>query len=541
MLAVRLLRRGALLIIAAAFAGCVSAGGSSTQTNRLVIAQSREPNSLNPIFDAGFLNAELGSLAFSYLVASVHDGELTADAVATVPTQANGGISRDGLTVTYHLRPGMRWQDGAPLTARDVIFTHRLIMNPATIVPVRDGFDRVASIVALDPLTVRVRMKKAYAPFLLDFLGPQSITPILPEHLLRGERDLLHARFNTEAIGSGPYRIVSWRRGDRMVLEANPTYFLGAPKIARIELRFVPNSTTQLNLVRTHEVDAILFADAALYPELRKVQNLTVTAEPIAGFDQIEFNLHAPIVSDVRVRRAIAEAIDASVVATKATHGLENSLDAPRALFAWAYDRTAPYAAHDPADAQRLLDAAGWHRNGEGVRTDRNGKKLALTVAIRADISADQTAALLVQQQLHAVGIELSVKTYSGTQFAAAASEGGQILAGHFTMELSGFVVNDDPDVEWLYACKNAAPAGYNMSGYCDKITDELMEAAVGTIDRSARKRYLSQVQYRVATAVPLTFLWQTRQVNAFPQRLHGFSLAYDNPYAAVAFWQLGS
>jgi peptide/nickel transport system substrate-binding protein len=540
MLSVRLRLLSALVTITVASSGCTSTGNPpTTNTDRLVIAQSREPSSLNPIFDAGYLNAELSSLMFSNLVTSAHDGDLSADAAAMVPTQANGGVSHDGLTVTYHLRPGMRWQDGVPLTARDVIFTHRLIMNPTTIVPVRDGFDRVVSITAPNSLTVRVRIKKPYAPFLLDFLGPQSITPILPEHLLRGERDLLHARFNTEATGSGPYHVVSWRRGDRMVLQANPTYFLGAPKIARIELRFVPNSTTQLNLVRTHEVDAIFAADAALYPELRKVKDLTVAADPIAGFDQIEFNLHAPIVSDVRVRRAIAEAINASVVATKATHGLEDSADAPRALFAWAYDRRAPYAVYDPADAQRLLDAGGWHRGGDGVRVDGNGKKLALTVAIRADKAADQTAALLVQQQLRTVGIDLSVKTYSGTQFAAAASEGGQILAGHFTMELSEFVVNDDPDVEWLYGCKNAAPVGYNMSGYCDRKTDELMEAAVGTIDRSARKRYLSQVQYRVATAVPLTFLWQTRQVNAYPQRLHGFSLAYDNPYAAVAFWEL--
>jgi peptide/nickel transport system substrate-binding protein len=231
-----------LLMCALLMTGCAHVDAPATDPGRLVIAQSREPSSLNPIFDAGYLNAELSSLAFSYLVASVHDGELTADAAATVPRLANSGISRDGLTFTYHLRPGIRWQDGVALTARDVIFTYHLIMNPATIVPVRDGFDRIVSITALDPLTVRVRIKKPYAPFLLDFLGPQSITPILPEHLLRGERDLLHAHFNTAAIGSGPYRIASWRRGDRMVLLANPTYFLGAPKIARIELRFVPNS-----------------------------------------------------------------------------------------------------------------------------------------------------------------------------------------------------------------------------------------------------------------------------------------------------------
>jgi len=523
-----------------AMAGCVPATAPpATNTSRLIIAQSREPSALNPIFDSGFLNAELSSLVFSYLLGSVRDGELSADAVRAIPTRANGGISRDGLTITYHLRPGMRWQDGASLTASDVLFTYRLIMDPATNVPVRDGFDRIASIAAPDPLTVRVRLRQLNAPFLLNFLGPQSITPILPEHLLRGERDLIRAHFNTAAIGSGPYRIVSWRRGDRLVLAANPTYFLGMPAIARIELRFVPNSETQLNELRTHEVDAIFSADTALYPQLRSLSNLAVTADLIAGFDQLEFNVHAPIVSDVRVRTAIAEAIDASVIAAKATHELANASDAPRGLFAWAYDPAARYPAYDPAGARRLLDAAGWHPGGDGIRRNRAGERLDVTLALRADITADQTAGVLIQAQLRAVGINLALKTYSGTQFAAAASEGGPILGGHFTMELSAFVVNDDPDVAWLYSCKTAAPVGYNMSGYCDTKTDALMEAAVGAIDRVVRKRFLAQVQRRVATALPLIFLWQTRQVNAFPQNLRNFSVAYDNPYAAVAFWRL--
>jgi len=520
-------------------AACASAAPSPARTDRLIIAQSREPSSLNPIFDSGFVNAELGSLAFSYLLSSVRDGELKADAVRTIPTKANGGVSRDGLTITYHLRPGVRWQDGAALTARDVIFTYRLIMNPATVVPVRDGFDRVASITAPDPLTVRVRLRQLNAPFLLNFFGPQSITPILPEHLLRAEHDLLRAHFNTAAIGSGPYRIVEWRRGDRLVLAANPTYFLGKPKIARIELRFVPNSATQLNLLRTHEVDAMIGADAALYPQLRSLPNVAVRANLIAGFEQIEFNVRAPIVSDARVRTAIATAIDVPLVTTKATRGLANAADAPRGLFVWAYDPSVHYPAYDPAGARHILDAAGWHPGSDGIRRNGAGEKLEITLAIRADITADQTAAVLIQEQLHAIGINLALKTYSGTQFTAAASEGGPILSGHFMMELSAFVVNDDPDVAWLYSCKTLAPAGYNMSGYCDPKTDALMEAAVGTTDHPARKRLLSQVQRRVAIALPLVFLWQTRQVSAFPENLRNFSVAYDNPYSAVAFWEL--
>src|SRR5471030_1790042 len=520
------------IVFATVVAACAPVAGPAGRPDRLIIAQSREPSSLNPIFDAGFVNAELGSLAFSYLLGSVRDGEVTADTTVVIPSRANGGISRDGLTITYHLRPGMRWHDGAALTARDILFTYRLIMNPATLVPVRDGFDRIASIVAPDPLTVQVRLRHTNAPFLLNFLGPQSITPILPEHLLRNERDFLHSAFNTNAVGSGPYRIVSWRRGDRIILDANPTYFLGKPKIARIELRFVPNSTTQLNLLRTHEVDALVGADPGLYPQLESLPNVSVHADLIAGFNQIEFNTHAPVVSDVRVRTAIAKALNLPVIATKATHGLASAADAPRGLFIWAYDPTARYPAYDPAGAQRLLDAAGWRRASDGVRRDNDGKKLDVTLAIRGDISADQTAALLVQEQLRAIGINLAVKTYSGTQFTAAASEGGQILAGHFTMELSGFVVNDDPDVAWLYSCKTQAPAGYNASHYCDTKTDALMEAAVGATDRTTRTRYLSEVQHRLAGAVPLLFLWQTRQVSAIPRSLHNFSVAFDDPYA---------
>jgi len=253
---------------------------------------------------------DFSHLYLSYLVESNARGELIPEVAVRVPTQQNGGISRDGRTITYHLRRGVKWQDGVPLTARDVIFTQSAEMNPANNVPNRIGYDQVASIGAPDPYTVVVHLRRPFSPFVATFLGPQSIGAILPAHLLARYANLNRVPYNQLPIGSGPYRVVQWQHGDHVTLDANPGYWRGKPAISRIIYRIVPDSNTRLEQLRTGEVQAYFDIDPQLLPQVRTVPGITLTLTPIADMHILRFNLRDTILSDARVRHAIAMAID---------------------------------------------------------------------------------------------------------------------------------------------------------------------------------------------------------------------------------------
>jgi peptide/nickel transport system substrate-binding protein len=156
------------------------------------------------------------------------------DVATAVPTLRNGGIAPDGRTLTYHLRHGVRWQDGAPLTSADVAFTARAIANPRNTIGSRNPFDRIASVDAPDPYTVRVHLIRADAAVRGLFLTPDANAGILPAHLLARFASLDHVAFNELPIGSGPHRVARWERGSSVRFMSNPTYFGGAPKLAAI-------------------------------------------------------------------------------------------------------------------------------------------------------------------------------------------------------------------------------------------------------------------------------------------------------------------
>ncbi|HEV3087905.1 MAG TPA: ABC transporter substrate-binding protein, partial [Candidatus Elarobacter sp.] len=228
-----------------------SAGGGSASV--LAVAQQREPASLNPALENGTSATEWGELLFQYLVKYDDRGVLVGDAATEVPTPQNGGISKDGLTITYHLRPGLKFADGQPLTAKDAAWSVDAINNPVNNPQSRFAYDVVRKAEARNDTTLVLHLKRPFAPLLTVVLAPQGF-PILPAHLLAKLPDFNHIPFNAMPVGSGPYVVTKWTRGDRVSMRANPYYYRGKPQIERLEVRFVPDPNTAMNLLRTKEV-----------------------------------------------------------------------------------------------------------------------------------------------------------------------------------------------------------------------------------------------------------------------------------------------
>ncbi|MBD5634204.1 MAG: hypothetical protein IAI49_06970, partial [Candidatus Eremiobacteraeota bacterium] len=342
-----------------------------------------DPASLDPLFahaDAGNVEQTLAHLAFEPFYDVDAAGRLVPELVTEIPTVSNGGISADGRTLVYHLRRGVRWSDGVPLTAKDVLFTLRAILDPANPVASHEGYDLIERADAPDLATVRFRLRRAGAPAVSTFFtygtSPQYV---LPEHVLRAQAPLARAAFNAApSVGDGPFGFVSWRRGDRLEYAANPRYWRGVPAVRRLDVRIVADPQTNMTLLASGGLDFNLVAPAqwaALRrsdPEMRFAEASTAL---IAG---IALNLTHPPLDDVRVRRALALAIDRDGISAKVALGRYPVANSDRPRFSWAYDAGIAEPPVDGRLADRTVDAAGWRRGPGGIRR-KNGAPFELT------------------------------------------------------------------------------------------------------------------------------------------------------------------
>ena len=495
--------------------------------------------SLNPALENGQSATEWGFLLFSYLVKYDDTGKLAGDVATEVPTLQNGGISADGKTVTYHLRKGVRFADGTPLTARDCVWSIDAINNPANNVQSRYGYDRVASAQAPDDTTLVLHLKEPFAPLLTLVLAPQGF-PILPRHLLEKNADFNHITFDSKPLGSGPYVVDRWLRGDRVVMHANPYYWEGKPKIDRLTIRFVPDAQTATNLLQTHEVQGYFNEqDFSQYPLLKRIAGYNVLSTPVAGVGAIIFNTQSPIVGDARVRHALAEAVDMNGLIAKAYRGAQKYPQAGRGLFFWAYDpKVYPDVTYDVADARALLERAGWTIGADGLR-HKNGRAMELQLIIQAATPGDAIIANAIAQYERAIGARVTIKQFNITQFVAPVSEHGPVYGGLFDMALYPFVNGDDPDTTDQFACANVPPHGYNKSRSCDPRIDQLLQAGRSTFDTAKRKAIYLRLEALLYRQLPIWLIYQRQEIDTFTTQLSGPHGSLDSIFWNVGRWRM--
>ncbi len=531
-------RANALAALLIALTAC-TAQHPQPPPDSLTIGQQQEPISLNPALENGQRSTEWGELLFSYLVKYDDRGRLVGDVAIQVPSLANGGISKDGLTITYHIRKGVRFADGVPLTARDCVWSIEAVNNPANNVQSRYGYDRIASAVAPNDDTLVLHVREPFAPILSVVLAPQSF-PILPEHLLARYPDFNHLAFDSKPIGSGPYVVDAWLRGDRVEMHANPYYFLGKPAIDRLTVRFIPDPQEGTNQLQTGEIQGYFNEqDYSQYPLLLALRGYRVLDMPVSAVGALIFNAQGLATSDARVRRGLAEAIDIRGVVARAYRGALSSHHAARGLFLWAFDPNAfPDVPYDPADARSLLDAAGWNAGRDGIRS-KQGRPLDLLLVIQAAVLGEEIVASNIVQYERAIGARVSIKQFNVTQFGAPAELGGPVYAGRFDMALYSFVNGDDPDATDQFACANVPPRGYNKSRICDTRLDALLRDGRSTFDLARRRRDYARLQALLYEDLPLVPIYQRRELDVFTDRLRGPRGSIDSVFWNVARWRL--
>lgn len=446
----------------------------------LRVALTQEPGTLNPIVGTLSVENDFIQFLFSGLIRYDDRGNRIPDLAVRVPTRGNGDISRDGRSITYHLVHNARWSDGVPLTSEDVKFTFSAIVDPRNNVANLDPYDHIVRLETPDPYTVRLVLKQPYAP-ILDAFSDKNQGAIVPAHLLRGSGDLNHTPFAATPVGSGPYTLVAWRRGSEIELTANPAYFRGPPKIARVLVRFLTNDNTMMVALRTGELDLADNINISTYEGLGAVPDLVPAVAAKSFWEHLTFNTSRPPLDDVRVRRALCEAFDVHELFEKVAHGLGAlGPTSENPATPW-YNRRLAFYPYDPKVAAQLLDAAGWRLGPDGVRA-KGGKRLEVTLISTAGNSTREQVEVILQQKWAALGVDVAVKNFPAATIFAPMSSGGPFYGGSFDIALSAFIDNTpDPNHQNVNASDHIPPHGNNLSRYRNIELTQLEARAVET------------------------------------------------------------
>jgi peptide/nickel transport system substrate-binding protein len=530
----RPLRLLVLVVQALVLAACTHAGDAGRAVRFAIAA---DPQTLDPLFahaDAASVEGQLARLAFEPFVDVDDRGRLVPVLLERIPTVANGDLSRDGRTIVYRLRPNVRWQDGVPVDARDVLFTLRAIVDPRNPVRSREGYDRIARAVALDAHTVRITLREPWAPAVATLFGSGTAPQfVLPAHVLEHEPRLDRAAFGAHPVGDGPFRFVSWERGDRLVYEANPRYWRGLPRVARLVIRVLPDPGTNFTALESGELDWNLLSPAQ-WTTVRTRGDLVFRFVPLALVAGIALNTAHPPLDDVRVRRALAAAIDRDAISAKLTFGRYPPIDTAQPLLSWAHDPTARLPRFDPAAADRALDAAGWRRGADGIRT-KGGKRLALVYVQFPESQTGVRVAAFVERALRVRGIDVTIKSVSNAQLFLPAAQGGVLASGAFDLAYVPWPMGVDPDESALLACHGSQ----NIMRWCDPAVDALQRRALVAPAQDERRRLYAEIEHRVAAAVPIIYLFDPAYVYAVRPRLAGFAPSAFSPTWNASAWSL--
>jgi peptide/nickel transport system substrate-binding protein len=486
------MRRLLALAFLLALIGC---HGAQRDPNTVVFLIESSPANLDPRIGTDAQSERIDALLFDGLVDHNESFQFT-------PALAERWEQPNPLTLVFHLRNGVRFHDGRPLTAYDVVWTIESMMNPASagavISPKAASFAAVDSVEAPDDHTVVFHLKHA-DNFLLTNLSTGAIG-IVPEG---SGKD-----FWQRPVGTGPFKFISQQIDQDVILERNTLSWSVAPKIDRVRFSVVPDAITQsLELEKGSGDVAVNSLPMDSLPVLAARPNLQMEETGGTETQYLGFNLRDPLLQDVRVRQAIACAIDRELIIKTLLlgHARPASSLLPESHWAWTGD-VANYD-FDPARAERLLDEAGLKPGPGGIR-------FHLTMKTSNDEGTRLLAAVL-QQQLAGVGIALEIRSY---EFATFYSD---VARGAFQIYSMRWVGIQQPDIfSFAYSTANFSPQGVNRSHYSNVRLDNLLDDAATSQDISRRRADYVEAQQILARDLPAIDLWYRDTVVVHSRRM---------------------
>ncbi len=516
---------------ASAIAGLVPTRALAASPGQCVLGVTQEAVNFNPLLYVNTgVETSVEFIVFDALWKLDPTGAFVPNLAAEIPTQENGGISEDGLTWTIKLRPDVKWHDGTPFTAADVAFTLDVLMDPKVTVRSRNGHDHVETYEAVDDHTVRVKLKDSFAPYMVSW----QKTSIIPKHILSGT-DINIAPFNTNPIGTGPFKFKSRVAGSQIEFEPNPDYHGGAPKLTSLIQKYVPDQQTLYAQFQTGEVDIydLQGIPPLLYAKAKTLPGCKIELSPMPFVEFIYFNCGKPQFSDKRVRKALYMAVDKKGWIDAVFYGVP----LPTLSFLppnhWAYNKNLVDPGYDPAKAAALLDEAGWKVGADGVR-EKDGVRLSFTMSTTVGAKAREQAQQLVQQNFKKINVEMTIKN-----MPASVVWGDYTIKSEFDTLMVGWDALLYPDPDYGDRIRSdAIPAkggnGSNYVQYENAEIDDLCRKGATTVKQEDRKAIYDRIQEILLDDMPFAPIYAYQQIVGVRDRIGNYK---PNAYTPINSW----
>lgn len=528
--------RGALavlavpVLVAGPFTPIAQAQSDESGDKILKVALVQEIDHLNP-FTASFSSSTMvGRFAWEFLTLPSAD-----DATPTGGVAKSWKTSEDKLTWTYTIRDGMKWSDGKPVTADDAAYTYNRIMTDDQAAEANGSYvENFEKVTAPDPHTLVIRTKKPQASMTaLDI-------PIVPEHVWSKISDVSDPKtdsIDVVGVGDGPFLISEYRPNEVVTMKANPDYWRGRAKIDGIQFLKFDNAEAAVNALRNGEVDFVNRLTEAQFNSLQGEDGITTNSSSGRRYRELLMNPGAknaagdeigdghPALRDVRVRKAIATAVDPKTLVDKVLGGYGELPGGPVPPIYDEYHYT-PAAdekyTFDPAQANKTLDEAGYRKGPDGVRVSPDGDKLEFRLTARSSEDYGLRASNYIVGWLSDIGIKVTKNLVSDNEVDETTS------SGHYDLALSGWGTNPDPDYILAKSTCDALPAESGSSSsatfFCDKTYDKYYDQQAAETDPAKRAEAVKKAQARLYDQAPNLVLDYDKVLEAYrSDRFTGF------------------
>jgi peptide/nickel transport system substrate-binding protein len=523
----------ALLAVLLCSALLTGAQDAPVRGGTAVVAISADPGHLNPAITTSGATHTAAELIYNGLLGRDERGDAVPDLAESWTVEQAGAVYR------IRLRHGVTWHDGQRFTSADVKFSFEEVLlkfHARARASIGGG---LAGIDTPDDRTVVFRFKQPYAPFLQQLDATEA--PIVPRHVFQGGDPQANPA-NATPVGTGPFRLVSYRKGAEIRLARHVAYFKrGLPYLDEIVMRVIPDASTQVLALENGEVDFLWGVPGPQQARLKADSRIRMaqTSYHPGGSNcimTVSFNLDRPALKDVRVRRAIAHALDRDALLRQVVFGEGKVATAPiSSEIPWAHASGLALPRFDRAEAERLLDGAGWKRERDGARVARGVAGVADGTRLTVDFLHFPTYAKygeLMRQQLAAVGVDVTLRPLEPAVFAPTVFKDRA-----FDTNVISYCNGPDPEIgvrRMYHSSQIGAVPFTNAAAYRSPRVDALFDEAARTVERERRTALYRQVQEIVAGDLPYIWLVETPTTRAWAARCTGFR-AWTGLFAEAA------
>jgi peptide/nickel transport system substrate-binding protein len=542
--------------------------GADKQGGTLIMAFYQEPELLNPLIRTQTVATIAGTLFERGLLDVMPDGSFAPDLAKEVPTPQNGGVSEDGLIITYNLKEGLEWSDGEPFTCDDVKFTWETIVNPDSGAVSTTGYQDIASVECPDDYTVVVTYNQFFAPYLTLF------DAILPRHGTGDPADMQNWDYNRNPDPVlGGFLLDEWVSGDHMTVVRNEKYEYwpteGQPYLDSIILRWIESREVGKQLIQTGEVDFVWDLIEADIPEAENWPGVVISSPPSPGTERLLLNLRDPemdapcvdflrenpswhwALGDPKVREAIELGIDKHTITDKLLYGLA-PVGTAEINLGWATPDI-PESEYSMEKAQALLEEAGWtDTDGDGIREchgcpyAEEGKVLRLKLQTTSGNALREQTEQVIIEMMNEIGIDMFIENVPSSELFGSYSSGAFRKHGQFDIlmyttnpevdphsQMTGYYSSDN------IPCDDNSGKGYNYSRWINDAYDEQMQIAGSSPDLEVRKAAYQKASELIATDRPHIYLYDRLEIDFYRDVLKGFesNVWQYETWSAPRFW----